>query len=63
MRSNVAAIDPSTKSDMKLTERVNKHRRAVLIVRAFEIPLRVLCGGFSDAVRHREESNLEWASK
>lgn len=59
MQSNVAAIDPSSKSDMKLTERVNKRRIAVLIVSAFEIPLGVLCGGFSLA----RKAKLKWASK
>jgi len=29
MQSNVTAIDPSHKSDMRLTEHVNKHQIAV----------------------------------
>lgn len=47
MQSNVTATDPSSKSDMRLTEHVNKRWIAVLIVRAFEIPVREFCSRFS----------------
>lgn len=56
MQSNVTAIEPSSKSDMRLTEHVNKHRIAVLIVRAFEIPVREFCGGFSFRTRLHTEN-------
>lgn len=60
MQSNVTAIDPSSKSDMRLTEHVNKRRIAVLIVRAFEIPVREFCGGFSFRTRvHTENTSNE----
>lgn len=60
MQSNVTAIDPSSKSDMRLTEHVNKHRKAVLIVRAFEIPVSEFCGGFSFRTRlHTENTSNE----
>lgn len=59
-QSNVTAIDPSSKSDMRLTEHVNKHRIAVLIVRAFEIPVREFCGGFSFRTHvHTENTSNE----
>lgn len=56
MQSNVTAIDPSSKSDMRLTEHVNKQQIAVLIVRAFEISGREFCGGFSSSTCVHTES-------